>query len=262
VHKPPSCRSDPWQSLRSRTSARIALGRCGDSLPTQAWLDFKATHATARDAVWLPFDTDDLIHQLAEAGLETITVQSQARDRAHYLQRPDLGRRLDADACDRLLARQGPYDLAICISDGLSALAVGRHAGPVTTQLIKGLANANWRIAPIVIARYGRVALQDEIGQILGAKLVVILIGERPGLGSPDSLGAYLVHEPRSGRTDAERNCVSNIRPQGLPYSAAVATLIYLLTRARAEAISGVRLKDERNLGSGLTLTRDNAITP
>jgi ethanolamine ammonia-lyase small subunit len=245
--------TDAWQQLRTATPARIALGRAGGSLPTHEWLDFRSAHASAREAVHQIFEADKLVADIAILGVQTITVESAAGDRTIYLQRPDLGRRLDAESEQRLknLANQNAApDLAIIVSDGLSALAVHRQVTPLLTSLLPLLQHDNWQLPPIVIARFGRVALEDQIGQILGAQLAVMLIGERPGLGSPDSLGAYLVYSPRVGNTDANRNCVSNIRPEGLPCEVAATTIHYLLTEARRRQVSGIQLKDERAIAT------------
>lgn len=242
---------DPWQALRRTTPARIALGRVGASLPTREWLDFKSAHATARDAVHNRFDAGRLAEELAELKLHVMIVASAATDRLTFLQRPDLGRRLDEPSRYHLQESARPetsLDLVIIVSDGLSALAVERQVPPLLAALVPRLADDGWVLAPIVIACFGRVALQDEIGHLLGAQLALTLIGERPGLGSPDSLGAYLVYAPRPGNTDANRNCVSNIRPEGLPHEKAADTIHYLLTEARRRRLSGVQLKDQRTL--------------
>ncbi|HUY90713.1 MAG TPA: ethanolamine ammonia-lyase subunit EutC [Pirellulales bacterium] len=237
---------DPWRRLRELTPARIALGRAGGSLPTHEQLDFQRSHAQARDAVQEPFDPASLAAQIARLGLPTVVAHSEAVDRKTFLARPDLGRRL-ADESRRLLTRGAePPDVAIIVSDGLSALAVERHAIGVLAALMSLARRDGWRLAPVTVVSHGRVAIEDEIGQVLGAQAAVILLGERPGLSSPDSLGAYLVFDPRPGRTDAERNCVSNIRPAGLPPAAAAATIHYLLGEALRRKISGVALKDER----------------
>jgi ethanolamine ammonia-lyase small subunit len=241
---------DRWESLRTATSARIALGRAGGSLPTHAWLDFKSAHAAARDAVHSLFDAEQVAAEIGALGVTAVIVDSAVQNRQMYLLRPDLGRRLDERS--RYVLQELPatanVDLAIVVSDGLSALAVHRQARPLLEALLPKLAGDGWRIAPIVVARFGRVALEDEVGQVLAAQLALILIGERPGLGSPDSLGAYLVHAPRPGNTDANRNCVSNIRPGGLPIDAAAITIHYLLSEARRRRVSGVQLKDQRSL--------------
>jgi ethanolamine ammonia-lyase small subunit len=243
---------DPWNTLRSATAARIALGRAGGSLPTHEWLRFKSAHAAAREAVHYEFDADKLAGEIAALGVTTVVVDSAAHDRATFLQRPDLGRRLDERSRFALQEFSEPSsrrDLAVVVSDGLSALAVHRQVPPLLKLLLSRLSADDWHVDPIVVARFGRVALQDEIGHVLGAQLALMLIGERPGLGSPDSLGAYLVFAPRRGNTDANRNCVSNIRPEGLPCSAAAETLHYLLNEARRRQLSGVQLKDQRALG-------------
>ncbi|MFV9505037.1 MAG: ethanolamine ammonia-lyase subunit EutC [Oscillochloridaceae bacterium umkhey_bin13] len=240
---------NPWLALRRVTNARIALGRAGDSLPTDALLTFQADHARARDAVHLPFEAANLASQLEQAGLATVRVQSAASDRATYLKRPDLGRRLSADSQTVLANLPRPaagYDAAIVIADGLSALAVHQHAVAVATASLAALSATGWQVAPVVLAEQGRVALGDEIGALLGVQLVAILIGERPGLSVADSLGIYLTYEPRPGRTDAERNCISNIHAQGLSYEAAQQTLLYLMNQARRLRLTGVALKDDR----------------
>jgi ethanolamine ammonia-lyase small subunit len=241
---------DTWETLRIATSARIALGRAGGSLPTHAWLDFKAAHAAARDAVHCVFDAEQLAAEIRTLGVQVLIVDSAAPDRRTFLLRPDLGRRLDERSRYALQEMQtgAEHDLAIVVSDGLSALAVHRQVRPVLKSLLPKLKGNDWQVAPIAVARFGRVALEDDVGQLLGAQLALMLIGERPGLGSPDSLGAYLVYAPRPGNTDAHRNCVSNIRPEGMAIDAAVDTIYYLLSEARRRRISGVQLKDQRSL--------------
>lgn len=237
-------RPDPWQSLRSKTSARIALGRAGCSLPSAELLRFGLAHAQARDAVHCALDDAALARELGEAGFLHYFARSMASDRDTYLRRPDLGRRLHED--DRRALEQAPRaaELAIVVADGLSAVAVQRHALPLLQALRRRFA-ADWTATPVVIARQGRVALGDEVGEALGATMVVVLIGERPGLSSPDSLGAYLTYAPRRGRMDSERNCVSNIRPEGLAYEAAAGKLAYLLREALRLRLSGVQLKED-----------------
>jgi ethanolamine ammonia-lyase small subunit len=242
---------DVWTSLRGATPARIALGRAGSSLPTREWLAFKSAHAAARDAVHCAFDAGQLATEIRALNADVVVVHSAAGDRHAFLQRPDLGRRLDERsryALQEWPRPQTPFDLAIIVSDGLSALAVHRQAVPLLAALLPRLRRDGWHLAPIVVARFGRVALQDEVGHVLGAQLALMLLGERPGLGSPDSLGAYLVHCPRPGNTDANRNCVSNVRAEGLTHAAAAATIHYLLTEARRRRLSGVQLKDQRAL--------------
>jgi ethanolamine ammonia-lyase small subunit len=242
---------DAWQPLRGATAARIALGRAGGSLPTRDWLEFKSAHAATRDAVHNSFDAALVASQLGLLGLNIIAVDTAAPDRTTYLQRPDLGRcltELSRKELENAASMSSSTDLVIIVSDGLSALAIERHATPLLVALLPKLNADGWKLAPAVIARFGRVALQDQIGEILGSQIALMLIGERPGLGSPDSLGAYLVFAPRIGNTDANRNCVSNVRPDGLHYNSAADTLYYLLTESRRHRLSGVQLKDRRTL--------------
>ena len=237
--------ADAWGDLRRFTLARIALGRAGGSLPTRAVLDFSLAHAQARDAVHTPLDTDSLRDALRDAGFgAALQVHSAASGRAQYLRRPDLGRQLDP-ASRALLAAQHAHvsDVAFIVADGLSARAAQQHAVPLLVEARRRL--PGWRIATLVVAEQARVALGDEIGALLRARAVVMLIGERPGLSSPDSLGVYLTHAPRVGLSDAERNCISNVRPQGLSYGLAAQKLAYLLTGARRLGRSGVELKDD-----------------
>jgi len=242
--------TDPWTHLAAHTPARLALGRAGASLPTREVLAFALDHARARDAVHAAFDPVAMAAGLAALG-PTLCVSSAAPDRATYLRRPDLGRRLDAPSRGRLEAQaRGPHDLAVVVADGLSGTAVHRHAAPLLAALRPHVAAAGWSLAPVIIASQARVALGDEIGQVLGARLVLMLIGERPGLSSPDSLGGYLTFAPAVGRTDAERNCVSNIRPQGLGYEAAAARLAWLMRESLRIGLTGVALKDQSELDS------------
>lgn len=242
---------DPWNGLRRHTAARIALGRAGTSLPTRELLAFQADHARAIDAVYTEFDRDAAADALNREGLASVFVETRAESRAVYLQRPDYSRRLTDASCARYAdaVRGRPKgDVVLAIVDGLSAEAVHRHAVPAALRLARRLEKAGLILAPMPLVRYGRVALQDELGEIAGAKVVVSFIGERPGLGSPDSLGAYIVYGPRVGNTDANRNCVSNIRPEGLPYDAAVDTIAWLVTESLRRKVSGVALKDDRAL--------------
>jgi ethanolamine ammonia-lyase small subunit len=238
--------TNPWEALRHFTNARIALGRTGSSLPTAALLAFDLSHAQARDAVHQPLDTEALHRELNDKGFETIDVSSAAPTREQYLRRPDLGRRLSDESAARL-ARHAPVSeeppaLVFVIADGLSANAAARHPIPLLERMRSGL--DSWRIGPVVVARQARVAIGDEIGELLRAEIVVVLIGERPGLSSPDSLGVYITYHPVIGRSDAERNCISNVRPEGLTYEAAAFKLTYLLTAARNTGLTGVDLKD------------------
>jgi ethanolamine ammonia-lyase small subunit len=239
---------DPWATLRAHTAARIALGRSGASLPTAEWLRFGVAHAQARDAVHQAMDTQALAHELRQHGLDSLVVESAAADRATYLQRPDLGRYL-SERSAALLQGQGPSDLLFVVGDGLSAVAAQRHAVPLlreTRPLLEqaGLGGSG-ALGPVVLAHQCRVALGDHIGHALGARLVVMLLGERPGLSSPDSLGAYITHAPRPGRRDAERNCISNIRPEGLAPAEAARKLAWLCAAALQRGATGIELKDE-----------------
>ena len=235
---------DPWHTLRGFTRARIALGRTGHGLPTDALLAFELAHAKARDAVHHPLDIGALRSALAGEGFATLDAHSAAPDRAHYLRRPDLGRQLAGESRTALeQANTNGAELVFVVADGLSAFAAANHAVPLLVAARAKL--EGWRIGPIVIARQARVALGDEIGTALGATFVAVLIGERPGLSSPDSLGIYLTYAPRVGRTDAERNCISNVRPEGLGYAQAAHKLHYLLTQARHLSLTGVALKDD-----------------
>lgn len=243
--------ASPWQALRRFTAARIALGRAGVAVPTAPELALRLAHARARDAVHLPFDADAVAKVLGAAGHATLTLASAAADRAIYLQRPDLGRRLDEPSRERLAgwrrAQLAPerFDLALVVADGLSALAIHRHAAPLVAALRPHLDAADWTLAPVVLVHQGRVAIGDEIGEALRADCVAVLIGERPGLSSPDSLGVYVSWAPRVGLTDAQRNCISNVRPEGLAVDAAAAKLAWLLCEARRRRLTGVALKDE-----------------
>ena len=228
-----------WRDLRRFTPARVALGRVGNGLPTEAHLAFQAAHAAARDAVHAELNVEQLTADLAAAGLSSTLVHSACPDRRTYLLRPDLGRRLAEGEAARLVPVPG---IAFVVADGLSATAVQRHAAPLLAQVMPALGATG----PVVIARQGRVALGDEIGTALGADAVAVLIGERPGLSTPDSLGLYLTWQPRPGRTDAERNCISNIRPEGLPIPEAAAKLLWLIAAMRRLALTGVALKDEQ----------------
>ena len=220
--------------LRSWTPARVALGRSGHSLPTGELLRFQLDHARARDAVYCELDPGSITwpHVLLRSG---------ARDRATYLRRPDLGRSLDSDSRARLV--RSDYDAALVIADGLSAPAIHHHGSALLDALLPRL--ADWRLAPLSVVLQGRVAIGDEIGEALGARMVVVLIGERPGLTSPDSLGIYLTWDPRTGRTDAERNCISNIRAEGIGYDLAAHKLHFLMEASRTRRLSGLGLKEE-----------------
>jgi ethanolamine ammonia-lyase small subunit len=236
---------DPWEPLAALTPARVALGRAGSGLPTRELLRFELAHARARDAVGEALDATSLRAELTATGLPVLHVTSRAADRRTYLQRPDLGRRLDEASARQLAAASATdrTDVAVVIADGLSALAVLRYAVPTVAALLPLLEGL--RIAPLVLVTQGRVALADEVGALLGARLALILLGERPGLSAPDSLGAYLTFAPRVGCLDAHRNCVSNIRSEGLPPDRAARKLAWLIREALRRELTGVGLTDE-----------------
>jgi ethanolamine ammonia-lyase small subunit len=250
---------DLWRKLRRLTAARIGLRRSGASLATGPLLDFKLAHAQARDAVREPLDQKRLAADLANLG-PVIEVASAAEGQQQYLMRPDLGRRLAPGAEAALAAHTGRYDVAFVATGGLSARAVQTHARPVLHGALPALRAEGWRIAPLVVVRHGRVAIGDAIAALLGADCVAVLIGERPGLSAPDSMGAYLTWQPHPGTTDADRNCISNIRPDGIGYADAAHKLAHMLRAMRARRISGVALKDDSDrLPDGATIT---AIAP
>ena len=244
--KTPAPASRSLTDLRDLTPARVGLGRAGASMPTKALLEFTLDHARARDAVHAAFDVFSLISGLGDLGLAASEVSSCARNRQDYLRRPDLGRMLDPDSRQLLAGRNGsPCQLAIVIGDGLSPSAVNAHAIELLRSLAPRLAADGIEIGAAVVASGARVALGDEIGGLLGARMIVMLIGERPGLSAPDSLGAYLTFAPRPGLTDAERNCVSNIHGSGLGYDEAASRIGWLIREGLAREITGVALKDE-----------------
>jgi ethanolamine ammonia-lyase small subunit len=236
-----------WADLRRLTAARIGLKRTGASLATGPLLDFQHAHARARDAVHEPLDEAQLIAELAGLGGPVVAVSSAAADRQRYLMRPDLGRRL-APGAEATLAphnHKAGYDVVFIVTSGLSARAVQSHARPVLACLLPALRTEDWRIAPLVIVRQGRVAVGDIIATALRAACVAVLIGERPGLSAPDSMGAYLTWQPHPHTTDAERNCISNIRPDGVGYADTALKLAHMLRTMRARRLSGVQLKDD-----------------
>ncbi|WP_371670111.1 ethanolamine ammonia-lyase subunit EutC [Streptomyces sp. NBC_00289] len=240
-----------WSALRRHTQARIGLGRAGSGLPTGHRLELQAAHAAARDAVHSPFDPDTVAAALT--GMPTVRVRSAAPDRLTYLQRPDLGRCLDAT--DRAHLPSEGWDVVFVVADGLSSRAVHEHAAAMVRETASRLP-AHWRVAPVVLAEQARVALGDDIAFTMGAAMVVVLVGERPGMSAADSLGAYLTHRPEPGvTTDADRNCLSNIRPpRGLAYETAAGRLAVLMERARELGATGVALKDESDaLPAGAT---------
>jgi len=234
-----------WDALRRLTTARIGLRRAGAGLATAPLLEFRLAHARARDAVHEPLDAARLATELATLGSPIVTIASAAGDRPTYLMRPDLGRSLSADTHAALAPYRGEYDIVFVIADGLSAGAVMRHAPPLLAQVLPRLHAKGFNLGPFVLVRLGRVAVGDAVAEALGAKCVAILIGERPGLSAPDSMGAYLTWRPHTGTTDADRNCISNIRPAGIDYHSAGFTIVHLLAAMRARGLSGVGLKDE-----------------
>jgi ethanolamine ammonia-lyase small subunit len=237
---------DPWADLRPLTAARIGLQRSGASLATAPLLELRLAHARASDAVHAPLDAERLRAELAPLGLPVLAVGSAVRDRAQYLMRPDLGRQLAPESTSLLESHAGHgHDVALVVSDGLSAHAVARHAPPLLAGLLPRLRAGDWHIAPLTIVRQGRVAIGDAVAQRLRARAIVILIGERPGLSAPDSLGAYLTWQPQPHTTDADRNCISNIRPEGIDPAAAASKIMQLLRAMRARQLSGIALKDE-----------------
>jgi ethanolamine ammonia-lyase small subunit len=239
---------DPLAALRAATRARVALGRAGDALPTADLLELRAAHAAARDAVHLPLDVDAVTAQARELGVEVLHAASRARDRAEYLTRPDLGRRLAADDLPA-----GEHDVVLVLADGLSPLALQTHGVPMLREVLARL--DGWRVAPVVVATQARVALGDEIAAAVGARSVVVLVGERPGMSSTDSLGIYFTLDARRGRRDSERNCLSNIRPpHGTGYAAAATTLVMLMAEARRLGLSGVALKADPALPANLVV--------
>lgn len=237
---------DPWGFLKQYTAARIALGRTGVSIPLKASLDFKLAHANARDAVFTVLDHDALLPSLEALHKEVICLQSQAATRQIYLQRPDLGRKLDALSAEKITASATADvpDVVFIVADGLSSLAVNTHSVPLLQLLIEECKKDRFGVAPLFLVEQGRVAISDEIGERVKARVAVILIGERPGLSSPDSLGVYLTYNPRAGLTDESRNCVSNIRPEGLNYHDAARKIMWLIRESIARQLSGVHLKE------------------
>ena len=239
--------TDQWLLLRRFTQARIALGRAGHALPTRALLDFQLDHARARDAVQLPWDIDACAGELRSLGAEPLILETPVVSRSEYLRRPDLGRVLTGASRTRLAGYQtGTVDVALIVTNGLSSTAVERHGIPLLRAIVNNYRSNQFRIAPVALTVNGRVALLDDIGSTLAARVAVVVVGERPGLSAADSLGIYLTFAPQPGKTDADRNCISNIRPpEGLGYESAAAKLLYLTEEALRRGLSGVALKDE-----------------
>jgi ethanolamine ammonia-lyase small subunit len=243
--------ADPWAHLKRFTPARIALGRVGASLPTREVLGFTLAHAQARDAIHLPLDVHTLAEQLQADGWPApLRLHSRARDRHEYLLRPDLGRRLDEPSVAALQAWRAAHpapDLALVVGDGLSALGIQQHAAPLLAA-IRAALGGSLTLSPPVLVSQARVAVADEVGEQLGARMVAIVVGERPGLSSPDSVGIYLTHTPRTGRNDAERNCISNVRPAGQDPQTAARRLAWLVHEGLRLGLTGVGLKDHSGL--------------
>lgn len=255
---PSPAQSDLWSVLSRFTTARIGLGRVGVSLPTWAALDFNVAHARARDVIYAPLNVDRLMHELQQRGLIARHVWSQAANRIEYLRRPDLGRRLSSDCVEALRPKAvTTRRLSLVIADGLSSRAPSQHAVPLLDALLPQL--TEWILDDVVVATQARVALGDAIGELQGAEAVAILIGERPGLNAADSLGVYITYRPHIGCTDAERNCISNIRLAGLSYEQAAYKLTYLLRRARELGGTGIRLKDDSDERSERVLVAEKA---
>ena len=239
--------SDAWHFLQKYTPARIARGRAGHSISTSELLKFQADHAQARDAVYSVIAIQELTQNLSHiVSLPIISLKSEVKNRSQYLQRPDLGRTLSQASITILLNTEcSESDICFVIADGLSAQAINDNALPMIENLLIGLEKINWKIAPICLVEQGRVAIADEIGFLLKSEIVVILIGERPGLTSPNSMGAYITYHPKVGMTDESRNCVSNIRPEGMNFHMATDKILYVLTEMKTKKLSGVNLKDE-----------------
>jgi ethanolamine ammonia-lyase small subunit len=236
---------DLWRYLRRLTASRIGLKRAGASLATRPLLEFQLAHAQARDAVHETLDAARLASDLSAFGLPVVEVTSAVTDRQRYLMRPDLGRRLAPEADTALKPHSANYDAAFVVTDGLSARAVEMYSAPALAGVLPLLRKDGWTIAPLVIARQGRVAIGDVIANRLGAASVVVLIGERPGLSAPYSMGAYLTWQPGDQTTDSDRNCISNIRPEGIGTEDAAFKITHLLRAMRARRLSGVQLKDD-----------------
>jgi ethanolamine ammonia-lyase small subunit len=247
--------NDAWIALRRFTQARIALGRAGHAVPTAALLEFQLAHAQARDAVHFPWDLAAFAEQVRGIGAEVLILETPVTNRSEYLRRPDLGRVLTAAARNRLRRlNAAPADVALIVSNGLSSTAVERHGIPLLQAIVAGCRARGVSLSPVSLVADGRVALSDDIGSVLAARTAVIIVGERPGLSAADSLGIYMTYRPQPGNTDADRNCISNIRPpEGLGYADAAAKLLSLIGEALRLGISGVALKDENTglLGGG-----------
>jgi ethanolamine ammonia-lyase small subunit len=256
---------NPWQELRRYTDARIAQGRTGVSVPTKALLDFQMDHASARDAVHVALQIDVLTKQIEANGYKTLSLHSRAVDRIEYLQRPDLGRRLSPASVKQLQVFRETQpqvaDVALVIADGLSSLAVQNHAADMSKAVLTRLEYQGLTVAPVSIVSQGRVAVGDEVGALLSCKVLILLVGERPGLSSPDSLGLYYTFQPEVGLTDVHRNCISNIRPAGMSIEAATDKLLWLIEESLRLKCSGVGLKDQSD-SSSLASPHKNFLLP
>jgi ethanolamine ammonia-lyase small subunit len=248
MKKPALKTNDPWESLKEFTAARIAMGRVGSSIPLTQYLEFKLAHAHARDAVYSELNSEAISYYLQHLDIPILKLHSKAENRNQYLQRPDFGRLLHEQSVETLKEHTGKYDVCIIIADGLSAHAVNSNAVQLVEALVQLFRSVKYKVAPICITAQSRVALADHIAHGLNAKLSIILIGERPGLSSADSVGAYLTYNPRPGLTDEMRNCVSNIRPEGLLHQLAAEKIFYLVQEAFRRKLSGVDLKDNAGL--------------
>jgi ethanolamine ammonia-lyase small subunit len=236
-----------WTRLRDFTPARVALGRAGNALPTRELLQLRLSHARARDAVFAELDARRLAMELQPTVGECLLARSAAQDRETYIRQPDSGRRLSDGSRQLLATRRGHFDTGFIIADGLSSLAVERHARPMLERILSLLDARSWTRAPVLIVEQGRVAIGDDVAECLGLCMSVVLIGERPGLSSPDSLGMYLTWNPGRESTNANRNCISNIRTEGLSYDAAAGLLLLLMNESRARKLSGVALRIDQN---------------
>ena len=252
-----------WSAMRRYTPARIGIGRTGVSMRTDEILDVGWSHAMARDAIHRPLDYEALANRLKTDGWEVLTLSSRVKDRATYLMRPDLGRRLDEDSAELLREatnEAGEFDVVFVVADGLSTLAVEGYAADLL-KAMKAILPSHLRVAPVIVAQQGRVALGDEIAALLGARLVVMLIGERPGLSSRDSLGVYITYAPKVGMMDSQRNCISNIRDEGLKVQPGAEKMLWFIKKALQDQVSGIDLKDESGsaeaLSEGLVLDAD-----
>lgn len=252
---------EPLTILKRFTNARIALGRAGISLPVKAQLEFQLAHALAKDAVNRPLDFVGLERQLAEQSYKPLLLQTQAKDRQNYLQRPDQGRLLNLPSvkkAEQALQQTETPEIALIIADGLSSKAIASHAVSFLNLLVPKLKNLGFSLSPLCLVKHGRVAIGDAIAEIFSAEMAVVLIGERPGLSSPDSMGIYFTYHPKTGSTDAERNCISNIHDNGLNYQTAIKKLLFLINEARRLKISGVHLKDETQGDTSLQKLKKN----